>query len=73
MLILNQTVQFILNELNNYYPNINFTLELEKNNEINFLDVLIKSVNNNKLETGVYRKVTITDSYINWNAHAPTE
>ena len=66
-------VEFILNKLNNYHPNINFTFELEKNNEINFLDVLIKRVNNNKLETGVYRKPTSTDIYINWNAHAPTE
>ena len=46
-------VEFILNKLNNYHPSIKFTFELEKNNEINFLDVLIKRVNNNKLETGV--------------------
>ena len=37
------------------------------------LDVLIKRVNNNKLETGVYRKPTSTDIYISWNGHAPTE
>ena len=42
-----------------------------KNNEINFLDILIKRLT--KLETGVYRKTTNTDIYINWNAHAPTE
>ena len=47
-------VEFISNELNNYFPNINFTFELEKNNEINFFDVLIKRVNNNKQESGVY-------------------
>ena len=47
-------VEFILNKLNNFHPNINFTFELEKNDEINFLDALIKRVNNNKLETGVY-------------------
>ena len=37
------------------------------------MDVLIKRVNNNKLETGVYQKPTSSDIYINWNAHAPTE
>ena len=37
------------------------------------MDVLIKIVNNNKLETGVYQKPTSTDIYIKWNAHAPTE
>ena len=46
---------------------------MEKDNEINFLDVLIKTVNNNKLQTGVYRKPTSSDIYINWNVHAPTE
>ena len=66
-------VEFILNKLNNYHPHINFTFEMEKNNEINLLGVLIKRVNNNKLETGVYRKPTSTDIYIIWNAHAPTE
>ena len=37
------------------------------------MDLLIKRVNNNKLETGAYRKPTSSDIYINWNAHAPTE
>ena len=71
MLMLNKQ-KLNLNKLNNYHPNINFTFDLEKNNEINFLDVLIKGVNNNKLETGVNQKPTSTDIYINWNAHALT-
>ena len=66
-------VEFILNKLNNFHPNINLTFELEKNNEINFLDVLIKIVNNNKLETGVYRKSARSNIYINWNAYALAE
>ena len=37
------------------------------------MDVLIKKVDNNKLETGVYRKPTSTDIYIKWNTHEPTE
>ena len=45
----------------------------EKNNEINFLDVFIKRLNNNKQETGAYRKPRNTDIYINWNAHLATE
>ena len=66
-------VKFILNKLNNYHLNINFTFELDKNNEINFLELLIKRVGKNKLKTSVYRKPTSTDIYINWNARAPTE
>ena len=52
---------------------MNFIFELEKNNEIKFLVVLIKRVNNNKLQTRVYWKSTSSNIYLNWNAHAPTE
>ena len=64
-------VKFILNKINNYHSSINFTFELGKNNEINFLNILIKRLT--KLETGIYRKPTNTNIYINYNAHAPTE
>ena len=37
------------------------------------MDALIKRLNNNKLESGVYRKPTSSDIYINWNAHTTTE
>ena len=50
-----------------------FAFQMEKSNEVNFLDVLIKRVNNNKLEIGVYPKPTSTDICINWNTHVPTE
>ena len=73
MLILNQQKLNILNKLNNYLPNINFSFELEKNNEIHFLHVLIKRLNNNKLEARFYQKQTIADIYINCNAHALAE
>ena len=46
--------EFALNKLNNYYLNIEFRFELEKTNEINFLDVHMKRVNNSKLEIAVY-------------------
>ena len=52
-------VEFVLNKLNNYHPNINFTFELERNNEINFLDVLIK-----KVDTGKCPSQTCTEDYI---------
>ena len=47
-------VAVILNKLNNYHPKINFIFDLEKNNEIHFFNLLIKRVNDNELETGVY-------------------
>ena len=61
-------VEFILTKANNHHPNINFKFELKKNNEINFLEALVKRFNHNKLETGVYRKPISINIYINWNA-----
>ena len=58
-------VEVILNKLNNYHPKINFIFDLEKNNEIHFFNLLIKRVNDNELETGVYWKAASTDSYSN--------
>ena len=57
--------------LNSFHKNIKFTYELEQNNNISFLDVLITRENDGNMETGVYRKPTHTDVYLNWNAHAP--
>ena len=37
------------------------TFEVYKNNEINLPDLLIKRLNNNKLEAGVYGKPSNTD------------
>ena len=46
--------EFTLNKLNNYHLNTEFRFELEKTNEINFLNVLMKRVNNSKLAIAVY-------------------
>ena len=63
-------VDMILNTLNNFYPNIEFTFELKQNNTINFLDVTIKKSNKNDIEPTTYRKATNTNIYIHWNSHA---
>ena len=62
----------VLNILNSYHPNIQFTYELEENNKISFLDVLMIRTSNNKFETSVFKKSTNTDIYMNWSTHAPT-
>ena len=58
-------VKFISNKFNNYHSIINFEFGVEKKKEINFIKVLVKRANNNKLETGVYQKPTSADIYIN--------
>ena len=50
---------------------ITFTYELEEANKILFLDVLVIRKDNGNMETSVYRKATLTDVYLNCNAHAP--
>ena len=53
--------------LNGQHPNIKFTIEKEKNNQLPFLDILNDS-SSNKLVTSVYRKPTYTGLLTNYNS-----
>ena len=57
------------NTLNNIDPNISFTIELDQDNQISFLDALITRSHGNNLEVDVYRKPTHTDRYLDFNSH----
>ena len=61
------TVNDILNNLNGFHQNIQFTYELEKNNKLAFLVVLLKC-NKVSIETIVYKKPTDSDIYLNWKS-----
>ena len=61
----------ILEKINSFHKNIKFTYEKEKNKSISFLDVLVTRNNENTLNTGIYRKSTNTDIYVNWYSHSP--
>ena len=56
------TAASFLHFLNTRHPNIKFTMELEENQEIPFLDVRIKR-NLNNFKTTVHRKTTFTGLY----------
>ena len=56
-----------LNFLNRQHPNIKFTIEKEKNNQLPFLDILNNRLSN-KLVTSVYRKRTYTGLLTNYNS-----
>ena len=60
----------ILNKLNVYHENIKFTIELEKDDKIPFLDVMLIRTTG-KIETTVYRKKTCTNLYMDWHSFAP--
>ena len=66
-------IEFVLEKLSSYHPNIQFTHEVEENQKTTFLDVLITRTRDNKLEKTVFRKETNTDLYINWNSYAPIQ
>ena len=53
----------VLDAFNNTVPNLNFTLEEEVNNKINFLDVTITK-NDSKIFFDVYRKPSFRDTII---------
>ena len=53
--------------LNKAHSSIKFTLEKENNNELPFLDVLVKR-HNHKFLTTVFRKETFTGSYLNFHS-----
>jgi len=50
--------------LNNQHPNIHFTINVEENRKLPFLDILISKKANSILGYQVYRKPTQTDTYM---------
>ncbi|KAJ8939881.1 hypothetical protein NQ318_023221 [Aromia moschata] len=58
-------------KLNNRFPTIKFTYEVEHNEQLPFLDVLVIRNSENKLEFDVYRKETATLRYIPNDTHHP--
>ncbi|KAJ8947216.1 hypothetical protein NQ318_001502 [Aromia moschata] len=58
-------------KLNNRFPTIKFTYEMEHNEQLPFLDVLIIRNSENKLEFDVYIKETATLRYILNDSHHP--
>ena len=49
-----------LNFLNKRHPNIKFTIEIQINHSIAFLDAFISGINNQNLTLQTYRKLTYT-------------
>ena len=58
-----------LHQINSQHPNIRFTMEIEENNQLPFLDVLVKKRDDGSLAHCVYRKPTHTNRYLNAASH----
>ena len=66
ILVKNDSITYVLDQLNSFHEQIQFTYEVEHDNKLPFLDFLLIK-NANKIDTTVYRKPTNTDVYLNWN------
>ncbi|XP_011858314.1 PREDICTED: uncharacterized protein LOC105555883 [Vollenhovia emeryi] len=55
----------VLNTFNNYHPRLKFTVEIENNNTLNFLNTSVFR-EDRKLFTNWYRKPTFSGRYINY-------
>jgi len=64
-------VDGLLQHLNSQQPTIRFTMEIEKDNTIPFLDTSVSRDSNGLLTTTVYRKPTHTDQYPAYDSHHP--
>ena len=55
--------------LNDQFTGVSFTLEEEKEGSLAFLDVEVKRCQDGSVKTAVFRKVTHTDKYLDFNSH----
>ena len=60
-----------LQHLNSLRDTIKFTMEIEENCSLPFLDILVIRLGNGELDVSVYRKPTHTDRYLNYSSHHP--
>ncbi|BHF78339.1 hypothetical protein SprV_0602145200 [Sparganum proliferum] len=58
-------------ELNSIFPQIQFTMEEEKDGTLSFLDVRITRQEDGTLQTGVFRKATNTEKILHYNSNHP--
>ena len=64
-------VHGFLQHLNSQQPTIRFTMEIEKDNTIPFLDTSVSRDSNGLLTTTVYRKPTHTNQYLAYDSRHP--
>ena len=63
-------INHMVNNFNNINPNIQFTYEIEKDNNINFLDLLLMN-SDNKIITNWFQKSCFSGRFLNYNSNHP--
>ena len=64
-------VQEFLDHLNGVEPSIQFTVEVESDGKLPFLDVLLQRDPDGSISTTVFRKTTHMDRYLDFMSHHP--
>ena len=62
----------LLSDFDSLHPKLQFTIETEHNNQINYLDITIHR-QQTKVKIAIYRKPTYTDTIIPFNSNHPTQ
>lgn len=62
------TLEKFHSHLNKIHPSIQFTKEMESEDQLNFLDVLVKR-QNHRYRTSMYRKATHTNLYTHYTSY----
>ena len=63
----------LLTHLSSMRPSIRFTVEVEKDGRLPFLDTLLQRRDDGSLDVTVYRKPTHTDRYLDFHSHHPPQ
>lgn len=66
-----EKIDQMLAAFNNYHPSLKFTIEEERNREINFLDLTITRDDEGNITTKWYRKELSSGRYLNFKGHNP--
>lgn len=63
-------VEYFLKQFNDYHPKLQFTVEIEENSSINFLDLTLIR-NNSRIQTKFFQKPISSGRYVNYFSNQP--
>ena len=72
VIIKQSDIDQVTSVLNSIFDGIQFTMEIEADSKLPFLDILVTRVSNGALETCVYRKKTNTDKVLDYTSNHPS-
>ena len=71
VIIQKKFLNIFFDHINNLEPSMKFTMEIENDNQLPFLDTLTQRSKNGELSSSIFRKPTHTDRYLNFRSDNP--